>query len=85
MDNITTKDVNDKIKALEEEFKTFSSTAQEELNQRNQSIQTAQQELQARLKLLQQELDKRAGAIDALKALVDKPNKNGKAKLEVVK
>jgi septin family protein len=87
MDNIAKQDIDNKIKALEEEFMEFSKTSQQELDQRNQSIQAANRELQARLKLLQQELDKRAGAIEALKSLTieDKPKKNGKPKLEVVK
>lgn len=78
MDNTTKTEIKAQIKAKEDEFKQFSEDAQKELDRRNQDIQKAQSDLQALLRQYQSDVDRRAGAIESLKALVSEPKKNGK-------
>lgn len=70
MDDTTKTEIKAQLKVKELEAETFSKKAQEDLNQRGQVIQQANQDLQTQVRIYQSEIDKRLGAIEALKAMI---------------
>lgn len=76
MDNLTPETVKAQIKAKEEDFEKFAKEAQDDLAARNQKLQQDQSDIQALLRSYQSEVDKRAGAIESLKALIEDKKDN---------
>jgi predicted nucleic acid-binding Zn-ribbon protein len=70
MDTLTESDIRTQIKTKEDELKAFTTTAQEQVNKRQQAIQQAQMEQQNEIKNLQREIDHREGALEYLKSLI---------------
>lgn len=62
--------IREQIKTQEAEVIAFSKSAQEEINKRQQNVQTAQMELQNLVKQYQKEIDRKEGAIEGLKVLI---------------
>jgi uncharacterized protein YdaT len=70
MDDVTKTKIEDQIKVKKSEAEAFSASAQEELNKRNREIQKQTADLQNLARSFQTEIDKRAGAIESLQAII---------------
>ena len=81
MDSLTTDSIKEQIKAKKADMEKFAKEAQDELNARNQKIQADTNELQELVKKFQSQVDKRAGAIESLEALIALPKPEPKLKM----
>lgn len=71
--DITEITIKSEIGKLEKELQIYGDAAQNDLNQQKQVIQGLNTKLQEDFKTAQKEVDRRQGAIDQLKSMIEKP------------